>query len=70
VPRAYPEYLQRPSNSDFYLLYVDPIRPELDVIDMDWYDDSYDKGYQGVIGAVEVSCGFSNSGLNSIDEVS
>lgn len=54
VPRAYPEYLQRPSKSDFYLLFIDPIRPELDIIDLDWYDDSYDKGYQGVIGAVEI----------------
>jgi hypothetical protein len=54
VPRAYPEYLQRPSKSDFYLLFIDPIRPELEVIDLEWYDDSYDKGYQGVIGAIEV----------------
>ena len=54
VPRAYPEYLQRPSKSDFYLLSIDPIGPELDILDLDWYDDSYDKGYQGVIGAVEV----------------
>jgi len=54
VPRAYPEYLQRPSKSDFYLLFIDPIRSELEVIDLEWYDDSYDKGYQGVIGAIEV----------------
>ena len=54
VPRAYPEYLKRPSKSDFYLLYVDPFRPKLNVIDLDWYDDSYDKMYQGVIGAVAV----------------
>jgi len=54
VPKAYPEYIQLPSKSDFYLLLIDPIGPQLEVIDLDWYNDSYDKGYQGVIGAVEV----------------
>lgn len=54
VPRTYTEYLHRPSESNYYLLYVDPIRPKLDFFDLDWYDSSYDKGYQSVIGAVEV----------------
>jgi hypothetical protein len=54
VPKAYPEYIQLPAKSDFYLLLINPIRPELKVIDLKWYDDSYDKGYQGVIGAIEV----------------
>ena len=54
LPRTYPEYLQRPANSDFHLVYIDPVKPELEIIVLDWYDDSYDKGYQGVIGAVEI----------------
>jgi hypothetical protein len=54
LPKSYPEYIRLPVKSDFYLLLIDPIRPELKIIDLEWYDDSYDKGYQGVIGAIEV----------------
>jgi hypothetical protein len=54
VPKVYPEYLQIAAKSDFFLILVDPVRPNLELIDMDWYDDSYDKGYQGIIGAVLV----------------
>lgn len=54
LPRAYVAYLQYPSKADFFLLFIEPVRPELQIIALDWYDDSYDKDYQGVIGAVEV----------------
>ncbi|TAL24487.1 MAG: hypothetical protein EPN94_07210 [Nitrospirae bacterium] len=54
LPKAYVAYLQYPSKSDSFLLYIDMVRPELQLIDLDWYDSSYDKDYQGVIGAVEV----------------
>lgn len=52
VPRFYVAYLVQPSWSDFALVSVDPEGPTLQTFD--WFDDSYDKGYQGVIGVTEV----------------
>jgi hypothetical protein len=54
LPRAFIAYLKRPDAADFFLFLVDPVRPGLEILPLDWYDDSYDKGYQGVIGVVEV----------------
>ncbi|MCP5487710.1 MAG: hypothetical protein H7A43_03590 [Verrucomicrobia bacterium] len=54
VPKAYVAYFKRPALSDFHLFLIEPIRPSAEVVGLDWYDDSYDKGYQGVIGVVEV----------------
>ena len=47
-------YFKHLARADFYLFLVEPIRPTIEIIELDWYDDSYDKGYQGVIGVVEV----------------
>jgi hypothetical protein len=54
LPKAYIAYLKRPGLSEYHLLLVDPVRPALEMIDLAWYDDTYDKGYQGVTGVVEV----------------
>jgi hypothetical protein len=54
LPKAYVAYFKRPGLSDFHLFLIDPIRPGAEIVTLDWYDDSYDKGYQGVIGVVEV----------------
>jgi len=54
LPRAYVAYLKRPALSDFHLFLIDPAGPRAEIITLDWYDNSYDKGYQGVIGVVEV----------------
>jgi hypothetical protein len=54
LPKAYVGYLKRPVKSDFYLFLIEPTRPHVEIVDLEWYDDSYDKGYQGVIGVVEV----------------
>ena len=54
LPRAYVAYFKRPALSDFHLFLIDPVHPKAEIVTLDWYDDSYDKGYQGVIGVVEV----------------
>lgn len=54
LPKAYVAYFKRPALADFHLFLIEPIRPNAEIVTLDWYDDSYDKGYQGVIGVVEV----------------
>lgn len=54
VPKSYVAYFKRPALEDFYLFLIEPIRPSAEAVVLDWYDDSYDKGYQGVIGVIEV----------------
>lgn len=59
VPRLYVEYLAFEPWKDFVLLTVSPSTERVDVQRFEWYDDSYDKGYQGVIGALQLSDGAS-----------
>jgi hypothetical protein len=54
LPTAYVAYFKRPALSDFHLFLIEPIRPSTEIVTLDWYDDSYDKGYQGVVGVVKV----------------
>jgi len=54
APSAYVEYLNCLSDNDYHLVLLDGVRSKAEIITLDWYDDSYDKGYQGVIGALQV----------------
>ncbi|HEX5719614.1 MAG TPA: hypothetical protein VF179_25865, partial [Thermoanaerobaculia bacterium] len=54
VPRLYVEYLAFAPWGDFVLLNVSPSRSEIEVQRLEWYDDSYDKAYQGVMGVLEL----------------
>lgn len=54
LPKAYVAYFKRPGVSDCHLFLVDSIRPEVTVADFPWYDNSYDKDWQSIIGVVEV----------------
>jgi len=54
VSKAYVAYLKRPALSNYCLFLIDPVSPGAEIVNLDWFDDSYDKGYQGVIGVVEV----------------
>ena len=54
VPKAYVAYFKRPSLSAYYLFLIEPIRPEAESVALDWFGNSYDMMYQGVIGAVDV----------------
>jgi hypothetical protein len=53
VPRYYVAYLVQPAWSDFALITVDPAKGAV-LQTFEWYDESYDKGYQGIIGVTEV----------------
>lgn len=53
VPRNYVAYLVQPAWSDFALVTLDPAKSAA-LQTFEWYDDSYDKGYQGIIGVIEV----------------
>lgn len=52
VPRFYVAYLVQPAWSDFALVSVS--REEATLQTFEWFDDSYDKGYQGVVGVTEI----------------
>lgn len=53
LPRHYVAYLVQPAWSDFALIQVSR-NNGLSLQTFDWYDDRYDKGYQGIIGVTEV----------------
>jgi len=54
VPVLYVEYLKFPPWRDFVLLRVSPATGGIDVQPLEWYDDTYDKNYQGVVGVLEL----------------
>lgn len=54
VPRAYIAYFEHWGVGGYRLFVIEPVRPEAEFVILDWYDDSYDKGYQGLVGVVEV----------------
>lgn len=54
VPRLYVEHLAFAPWHDFVLLRVSASTSTLEVQRLAWYDGSYDKGYQGVIGVLEL----------------
>ena len=57
APRYYVTYFDPGHDGDFYLVAVDSARKELKVDRFDWYDESYDKGYQGITGVIELPSG-------------
>lgn len=54
VPRLYVEYLGFPPWKDYVLLKVSRATGQIEVQRLEWYDDTYDKDYQGVIGILEL----------------
>ena len=54
VPKSYVAYHAGASGSDFALVRVDPSRRGGEIQRFDWYGGEYDKGYQGIVGVVEV----------------
>ena len=53
VPRYYVAYLVQPAWSEYALITVDPTKGAA-LQTFEWYDGSYDKGYQGIIGVTEI----------------
>jgi hypothetical protein len=54
VQKSYVGYYAGPYWKDFCLLQVAPQVGRLELQQFDWYSDGYDKGYQGIIGVVEI----------------
>lgn len=54
LPKFYVAYVTRPAWSDFTLIRIDVVRQSIDVQTFDWYNEDYDKGYQGIVGVTEV----------------
>ena len=53
VPRLYVAYLRFPPWKDFVLFLVSAGTGQIEVQRFAWYDDTYDKGYQGIIDVLE-----------------
>lgn len=53
LPRYYVAYLVQPAWSDFALIEVDAATG-LSLQTFEWYDQRYDKGYQGITGVIEI----------------
>ena len=56
-PRYYISYYNPGFKPDFYLICVDWILGKIKTDVFDWYDDTYDKMYQGIVGVIELKSG-------------
>ena len=57
VPLLYVEYLHIAPWNDFVLLRISPSTGKFEIQRLQWYGDSYDKGYQGVIDVLALPGG-------------
>jgi hypothetical protein len=57
VPRLYVEYLSFTPWNDFVLLAISPATGQIEPQRLEWYNDTYDKGYQGVTDVLELPDG-------------
>jgi hypothetical protein len=54
VQTNYTAFYKGPSWSDYALVRVDPSKLSVSLQQFDWYNDEYDKGYQGIVGVTEI----------------
>jgi hypothetical protein len=54
VPRLYTAYLHFAPWTDFVLVRISPAENQVTVQRFEWYDERYDKDYQGVVGVLEL----------------
>ena len=54
VPRLYLEYLALPPWNDFVLVKIDGVAGRVEIQALTWYDQTYDKDYQGVVDVLEL----------------
>jgi hypothetical protein len=57
VPRLFVPYLKLPPWNDFVLVRIDPAGGGVVIQELSWYDESYDKEYQGVIDVLALPDG-------------
>lgn len=54
LQKAYVSHYVHQGEEAFWLFLIDATRQQVSLQKFEWYDDSYDYGYQGIIGVVEV----------------
>lgn len=54
VPTNYIAFHKGPFWSDYALVRLDPGKGNVSLQQFDWYNDEYDKGYQGIVGVAEI----------------
>ncbi len=57
APRYYTAYFDPGQRGAYYLLHIEPQQRQIQAEPLDWYDNSYDKGYQGIVGLLELPNG-------------
>jgi hypothetical protein len=57
APRYYVSFFNPGNNADYYLVSIDLSVAEIHTERFEWYDNSYDKGYQGIVGVTELDSG-------------
>lgn len=57
APRYYVAFYNPGYNADFHLISMNLTQGEIQADRFDWYDNSYDKGYQGIVGVIELDSG-------------
>lgn len=57
APRYYVAFYNPGYNADYHLVSIDSTQGEIHTERFDWYDNSYDKGYQGIVGVIELDSG-------------
>lgn len=57
APRYYVAFYDPGSQADFHLISLDASRGIMEANRLDWYDASYDKDYQGIVGVLELDSG-------------
>jgi hypothetical protein len=57
APRYYVAFYNPGYNADFHLIIIDTVQGEIETERFDWYGDNYDKGYQGIVGVIELDSG-------------
>lgn len=57
APRYYVAYYDPGYKPDFHLISIDSIQGKIETERFEWYNDTYDKGYQGIIGVTELDSG-------------
>jgi len=54
VPKAYVTYISHSGIKNFWLILIEQNRQDIQFQQFEWYDDSFDKGYQGIVDVAEV----------------
>jgi hypothetical protein len=57
APRYYVSYCKPDNFADFHLIFIDASQHAIQAEPFSWYNSSYDKGYQGIVGVIELPSG-------------